>query len=475
MSEIRVRGDTAVRVETDSLGEVRVPADRLWGAQTQRSIENFPIGVGRFRMGRPVIRALGILKKGCALANLELKQLPADKVELITRAADDVIAGALDGEFPLVVFQTGSGTQSNMNANEVIANRAAQLAGGVVGSKKPIHPNDDVNRSQSSNDTFPTAMHIATAEQIEDVLIPAVTGLRDVLDEKARAYPSVVMIGRTHLMDATPVTLGQIISGWVAQLDDAVAGVRRTLPGVYELAIGGTAVGTGINAPARFGEAAARAIAELTGRPFVSAPNKFAALSAHEAMLAVSASLRTLAAALMKIANDVRWHASGPRAGLNELLIPENEPGSSIMPGKINPTQCEALTMVCVQVYGNDCAVAFGDSQGNFQLNVYKPIILHNVLESAELLADACRSFTIHCAAGIAPNEAQIREHVEHSLMLVTALSPRIGYEKAAKIALRAHHENTSLRDAALALGFVTAEQFDTWVRAEDMTHPMAE
>jgi fumarate hydratase, class II len=475
MSDTRVREDRTVRIETDSLGEVRVPADRLWGAQTQRSIENFPIGVGRFRMSRPVIRALGILKKGCALANLELKQLPADKVDLITRAADDVIAGALDGEFPLVVFQTGSGTQSNMNANEVIANRAAQLAGGIVGSKKPIHPNDDVNRSQSSNDTFPTAMHIATVEQIEDVLIPAVTGLRDVLDEKARAYMSVVMIGRTHLMDATPVTLGQIISGWVAQLDDAVAGVGRTLPGVYELAIGGTAVGTGINAPARFGEVAARKIADLTGRPFVSAPNKFAALSAHEAMLAVSASLRTLAAALMKIANDVRWHASGPRAGLNELLIPENEPGSSIMPGKINPTQCEALTMVCVQVYGNDCAVAFGDSQGNFQLNVYKPIILHNVLESAELLADACRSFTIHCAVGIAPNEAQIREHVEHSLMLVTALSPHIGYEKAAKIALKAHHENTSLRDAALALGFVTAEQFDTWVRAEDMTHPMTE
>ena len=462
-----------VRIETDSLGEVRVPAARLWGAQTQRSIENFPIGVDRFRVSKPVIRALGILKKGCALANLELGQLPADKVELITRAADDVIAGALDDEFPLVVFQTGSGTQSNMNANEVIANRAIQLAGGVVGSKKPVHPNDDVNRSQSSNDTFPTAMHIATAEQVEDVLIPAVTGLRDVLDEKARAYASVVMIGRTHLQDATPVTLGQVISGWVAQLDDALATIRRALPGIYELAIGGTAVGTGLNAPARFGEAAARKIAELTGRPFVSAPNKFAALSAHEAMLNTSAALRTLAAALMKIANDVRWHASGPRAGLGELLIPENEPGSSIMPGKINPTQCEALTMVCVQVYGNDHAVAFGDSQGNFQLNVYKPVILHNVLESAGLLADACRSFTIHCAVGIAPNEARIREHVEHSLMLVTALSPHIGYEKAAKIALKAHHENTSLREAALALGYVTAQQFDAWVRPEEMTHPM--
>jgi fumarate hydratase, class II len=475
MSDTRVRESTTFRVETDSLGEVRVPADHLWGAQTQRSIENFPIGVARFRMGRPVIKALGILKKGCALANLDLKQLPADKVRLITRAADDVIAGTLDGEFPLVVFQTGSGTQSNMNANEVIANRAIELAGGVVGSKTPVHPNDDVNRSQSSNDTFPTAMHIATAEQVEDLLIPAVTGLRDVLDEKAHAYASIVMIGRTHLQDATPITLGQIISGWVAQLDDALGTIRRALPGVYQLAIGGTAVGTGINAPARFGEVAARKIAELTGRPFVSAPNKFAALSAHEAMLNVSASLRTLAAALMKIANDVRWHASGPRAGLGELLIPENEPGSSIMPGKINPTQSEALTMVCVQVYGNDHAVAFGDSQGNFQLNVYKPVILHNVLESAELLADGCRSFTIHCAAGIAPNEARIREHVETSLMLVTALSPHIGYEKAAKIALKAHHENTSLRVAALALGFVTGEEFDRWVRAEEMTHPMTE
>lgn len=468
-------GGPDVRIETDSLGEVRVPAGRLWGAQTQRSIENFPIGVDRFRMGRAVIRAFGILKKACALANLELGQLPAEKVDLIARAADDVIAGRLDDEFPLVVFQTGSGTQSNMNANEVIANRAIQLAGGVVGSKKPIHPNDDVNRSQSSNDTFPTAMHIATAEQVEDVLLPAVTALRDVLDDKARAYASIVMIGRTHLQDATPVTLGQVISGWVAQLDDAIATIRRGLPGIYELAIGGTAVGTGINAPARFGEVAARKIAELTGRPFVSAPNKFAALSAHEAMLNVSAALRTLAAALMKIANDVRWHASGPRAGLGELLIPENEPGSSIMPGKINPTQCEALTMVCVQVYGNDHAVAFGDSQGNFQLNVYKPIILHNVLESAALLADGCRSFTIHCAVGIAPNEARIREHVEDSLMLVTALSPHIGYEKAAKIALKAHHENTSLREAALGLGYVTPEQFDKWVRAEDMTHPMRE
>jgi len=394
-------------------------------------------------------------------------------VDLIVRAAEEVIAGKWDEEFPLVVFQTGSGTQTNMNANEVIANRAIQLAGGVVGSKKPIHPNDDVNRSQSSNDAFPTVMHIVTAEQLEEVLIPAVTELRDVLDRKAQAYAGLVMLGRTHLQDATPVTLGQVISGWVAQLDDALDAIRRALPGVLELAIGGTAVGTGLNAHPRFGEVAARKIAEITGRPFVTARNKFAALSSHEAMVNVSAALRTLAAALMKIANDVRWYASGPRAGIGELLIPENEPGSSIMPGKINPTQAEALTMVCVQVYGNDLTVAFADSQGNFQLNVYKPVILHNVLESIELLADACRSFTTHCAAGIEPNEQRIREHLENSLMLVTALTPHIGYEKAAEIALTAHRKGTSLRQAALELGYVTEEQFDRWVRPEDMTRPL--
>jgi fumarate hydratase class II len=461
------------RTETDSLGPVQVPADRLWGAQTQRSHTNFRIGVDRFAWGRPVIRAFGILKKAAALANLDLGQLPREKVDLIVRAADEVIDGRWDGEFPLVVFQTGSGTQTNMNANEVIANRAIQLAGGTVGSKQPIHPNDDVNHSQSSNDTFPAAMHIATVEELEAKLIPAVTALRDTLAAKSQAYEGVIMVGRTHLQDATPVTLGQVISGWVAQLDDALDGIRRAIPGACKLAIGGTAVGTGINAHPRFGEATAEHVARLTGKPFVSAPNKFAALSAHEAMVDVSASLRTLAAALMKIANDVRWYASGPRTGIGELRIPENEPGSSIMPGKINPTQSEALTMVCVQVFGNDQAVAFADSQGNFQLNVFKPVILHNVLESIQLLADGCRSFDEHCAGGIEPNEERIAEHLERNLMVVTALNPHIGYEKAAKIALTAHREGLSLREAALKLGFLTAQEFDRWVVPADMTHPL--
>jgi len=461
------------RIEEDALGNVEVPAESLWGAQTQRSHMNFPIGVERFRWGRPVIRALGLLKKCAALANGELGQLPKEKVDLIVRAAQEVIDGRWDREFPLDVFQTGSGTQTNMNANEVIANRAIQLAGGKVGSKKPIHPNDDVNHSQSSNDTFPTAMHIATVEAIEGGLIPAVTRLRDVLDEKARAYGQVVMVGRTHLQDATPLTLGQLISGWVAQIDQAVDGIRQALPGVYALAIGGTAVGTGLNADPRFGVVAARRIAEETGRPFVSAPNKFAALSAHDGMVSVSGALRTLAGALMKIGNDIRWYASGPRAGIGELRIPENEPGSSIMPGKINPTQCEALTMVAVQVFGNDHAVALAGSQGNFQLNVYKPVMLHNVLTSIELLTDACRSFCDRCAIGIEPNAKRIKEHLDHSLMLVTALNPHIGYEKAAKISLTAYHEDLSLREAATKLGFVTAEQFDSWVRPEEMTHPL--
>jgi fumarate hydratase class II len=460
------------RVEKDALGEVKVPANRLWGAQTERSVHNFPIGVERYRWGRPVIRAFGILKKCAALANRELGELPADKVDLIVRAAQEVIDGKLDEEFPLVVFQTGSGTQTNMNANEVIANRAIQLAGGVVGSKKPIHPNDDVNHSQSSNDTFPTAMHIATVEQIENLLLPALGALKDTFDAKANAFSKVVMVGRTHLQDATPITLGQVISGWVAQLNQALETLRSVLSGVYELAIGGTAVGTGLNSPPRFGEIAARKIAEETGRPFVSAPNKFAILSAHDAMVNVSAALRTLAGALMKIANDVRWHACGPRAGLAELKLPENEPGSSIMPGKINPTQCEALTMVAVQVFGNDHAVAFAGSQGNFQLNVYKPVILHNVLESIGLLAEAINSFNQHCAKGIEADVNRIREHLENSLMLVTALNPHIGYEKAAEISLKAYRENLSLREAALGSGFVTAEQFDQWVRPEDMTHP---
>ena len=462
-----------VRIEEDALGKVEVPAGHLWGAQTQRSHINFPIGVERFRWGRPVIRALGIVKKCAALTNGELGQLRKEKVDLIVRAAQEVIDGRWDDEFPLVVFQTGSGTQTNMNANEVIANRAIQLAGGTVGSNKAIHPNDDVNHSQSSNDTFPTAMHIATVETIEGRLIPALSRLRDVLDEKARAYRDVVMVGRTHLQDSTPLTLGQTISGWVTQLDQALDGTRLAQNAIFELAIGGTAVGTGLNADPRFGEVAARRIAEETGHPFVSAPNKFAALSAHDGMVSVSGALRTLAGALMKIANDVRWYACGPRAGLGELKIPENEPGSSIMPGKINPTQCEAITMVAVQVFGNDHAVAFAGSQGSFQLNVYKPVMLHNVLTSVELLADACRSFCDRCAIGIEPNKKRIKEHLENSLMLVTALNPHIGYEKAAKISLTAYHEDLTLRDAALKLGFVTGEQFDSWVRPEDMTHPL--
>jgi fumarate hydratase, class II len=468
-AKIESRMTRQIRIEHDSLGSVEVPAEHLWGAQTQRSIENFPIGIPRFRWGRAVIRALGVLKKCAALANAELKQLPQDRVDLIVRAAQEVIDGKWDSEFPLVVFQTGSGTQSNMNANEVIANRAIQLAGGVVGSQSPIHPNDDVNRSQSSNDAFPTVMHIATVDQITNVLLPSVTALRDTLAAKSAAYADIVMIGRTHLQDATPITLGQIISGWVAQLDQAMLGIERALPPLYELAIGGTAVGTGLNAHPRFGETAARKIAEETARPFISAPNKFAALSAHDAMVTLSGAIRTLAGALMKIANDVRWHASGPRAGLGELTIPDNEPGSSIMPGKINPTQCEALTQVAVQVFGNDHAVAFAGSQGNFQLNVYKPVILHNVLESIELLADATHSFDERCARGIEPDEARIRQNLESSLMLVTALNPHIGYEKSAKIALAAYRDGTSLREAAIKSGFVTAEEFAKWVNPRDM------
>ena len=462
------------RTESDSMGEVRVPADRYWGAQTERSLDNFKIGVDRFQWGRALKQSLGILKKCAALANGELGQLPAETVSLISQAADEVIAGRLDDHFPLVVFQTGSGTQSNMNANEVISNRAIEIAGGVLGSKKPVHPNDDVNRGQSSNDTFPTAMHIAAVQVIHDRLLPAVRQLRDVFLALEKKHANLVKIGRTHLQDATPITLGQEISSWRAQLDDRIAGVERALPGLYELAIGGTAVGTGLNAHPRFGDVAASFIARETGHPFVSAPNKFAALSAHDAMVDVSAAERGLAIALFKIANDIRLLASGPRCGIGEISIPENEPGSSIMPGKVNPTQCEAMTMVCAQVFGNDAAVAFAGSQGHFQLNVFKPLMVHNVLESADLIADACDSMRIHCATGIEPNLARIRHHLDDSLMLVTALNNHIGYEKSAKIAKQAHVQGTSLKEAAVGLGYVTPEQYDAWVVPVEMTRPLA-
>lgn len=461
-----------VRIEKDALGPVEVPANHLWGAQTQRSLHFFPIGVSRFRWERPVIRAFGILKKCAALANGELGELPPEKVKLIVAAAQEVIDGRWDSEFPLVVFQTGSGTQSNMNANEVIANRAIQMAGGDVGSKKPIHPNDDVNCGQSSNDAFPAVMHIATATLLAEALLPAVSRLRDTFAKKSRAYKDVVMVGRTHLQDATPITLGQIMSGWVAQLELGLAGIHRVLPDVCELATGGTAVGTGLNSHARLGDRIAEQVSRCTGHMFVSAPNKFAALSAHDGMVNVSAALRTLAGILMKIANDVRWYASGPRAGIGEITLPENEPGSSIMPGKINPTQCEAMTMVAVQVFGNDHAVAFAGSQGNFQLNVFKPVMLHNVLESIRLLSDACAAFDEHCAQGIEPNLPRIKEHLEGSLMLVTALNPHIGYEKSAEIAIKAYRDGSSLKAAALALGHVSEKDFDAWVRAEDMLGP---
>lgn len=460
------------RTETDSLGTVAVPAERMWGAQTQRCLSEFPIGLDRFRWGRPVIRALGIVKKCAALANREAGCLSGEKVTLIVRAAQEVIDGQWDSEFPLAAFQSGSGTQTNMNANEVIANLAIGFAGGVPGSNQPIHPNDDVNRSQSTNDVFPSVMHIATVEQLEGALLPAVASLRDSFEAKSVEYAGVVMLGRTHLQDAVPVTLGQIASGWAAQLDHALRGVRQTLAGLYQLALGATAVGTGLNAPAGFGEAAARLVAAETGYPFVAAANKFAAISAHDAMVAASGSLRTLAGALMKIANDVRWYGSGPRGGIGELHLPENEPGSSIMPGKINPTQCEAMTQVAVQVFGNDHAVAFAGSQGNFQLNAFKPVILHNVLVSVDLLAATCRSFEVHCVRGLRPNREAIQQHLTSSLMLVTALSPHIGYEKAASIALAAYREESTLRQAALKLGYVTGEQFDQWVNPGLMISP---
>jgi fumarate hydratase class II len=458
------------RIESDSMGKIEVPNDRYYGAQTARSLIHFDIG--RETMPPELVRAFGILKKAAALVNQDLGKLPPEKAKLIVQAADDVIAGKLDEHFPLHIWQTGSGTQTNMNANEVISNRAIEIAGGVLGSKKPIHPNDDVNMSQSSNDTFPTAMHIAAASRVAEVLIPAVERLRDAIDAKARSFAQVVKIGRTHLMDATPLTVGQEMSGWVSQLDRDVARLKIVLPGLYELAIGGTAVGTGLNAHPEFAERAAKKISELTGQPFKSHPNKFAALSAHDEIVFASGALKTLAASLMKIANDVRWLASGPRAGFGELILPENEPGSSIMPGKVNPTQSEAMTMVAVQVFGNDAAIGFAGSQGNFQLNVFKPVMIHNFLNSVRLLADACRSFVDHCVNGMELDVDRIAANVRNSLMLVTALSPKIGYDKAAEIAHKAHQEHTSLREAALKLGYLSAKDFDELVKPESMTHP---
>jgi fumarate hydratase, class II len=458
---------SATRIETDSMGPVAVRADHYWGAQTERSLHHFAIGDDRMPIA--VVHALGLLKKAAAAVNRELGLLDARRAELIARAADEVIAGKLDAHFPLSVWQTGSGTQTNMNVNEVLANRAIELAGGKLGSKDPVHPNDHVNMSQSSNDTFPTAMHVAAALAITRRLVPSVQALRDALAAKAREFAGIVKIGRTHLQDAVPLTLGQEFSGYVAQLDGALARLDATLPGLLALAIGGTAVGTGLNAPAGFGDAVARKFAELTGLPFVSAPNKFAALAAHDDLVMASGALRTLAVALMKIANDLRWLGSGPRGGLGELALPENEPGSSIMPGKVNPTQAEALTMVAVQVMGNDTAIALAGSQGNFELNVFKPVIIFNFLHSAELLTDACARFREFCVDGIQANRVRIAELVGRSLMLVTALAPHIGYDRAAAIAKKAHAEGLTLRDAALASGHVTAEQYDRWVRPEDM------
>ena len=459
------------RIERDTMGEMQVPSDRYYGAQTARSLHNFKIGGDRFP--REMIRALGVLKKAAAMANRELRLLTHEKADLIETAAQEVIDGKLDDHFPLVVWQTGSGTQTNMNANEVISNRAIEMAGGEMGSKNPVHPNDDVNKAQSSNDTFPTAMHIAAAEQIVLHLIPRAEGLRDVLRQKAEAYMDVVKIGRTHLMDATPLTLGQEISGWAQQLDNDLARLRSALDGLYDLALGGTAVGTGLNTHPDFAELGAARIADITGLPFRSAPNKFEALAAHDAIVFASGALKTLACSLMKIANDVRWLASGPRSGIGEIMIPENEPGSSIMPGKVNPTQSEAMTMVCAQVIGNDVAVSVGGMSGNFELNVFKPLMIFNLLNSIRLLGDACESFNEHCAVGIEPNREGIRRHVENSLMLVTALNPHIGYDNAAAIAKKAHKEGKTLRLAALELGLLTSEQFDDWVRPEDMITPV--
>ena len=458
------------RVETDSMGPIEVPADKYYGAQTMRSRMNFQIGTER--MPIEIVHAFGILKKAAALTNHELDNLDKDVCDLIVRAADEVIEGKLDDHFPLVVWQTGSGTQSNMNVNEVISNRAIELSGGEMGSKKPVHPNDHVNRSQSSNDTFPTAMHIAAVIGVEQML-PKVRLLRDTLHGKANAFASIVKIGRTHLQDATPLTLGQEISGWVSQIDHALAAVEATMPQLRELALGGTAVGTGLNTHPQYADRVAEKIAALSGKRFVSAPNKFAALAAHDAFVGTSGALKQLAVALMKIANDVRWLSSGPRSGIGELRIPENEPGSSIMPGKVNPTQCEAMTMVCTQVMGNDATIGIAGSQGNFELNVYKPVMAYNLLQSIRLLGDTCQSFNDNCAVGIEPNLETIDDKLRRSLMLVTALNPLIGYDNAAKVAKQAYKGNTTLREAAIELGLLTGEQFDDAITPEDMVGPL--
>jgi fumarate hydratase, class II len=461
---------TEARTETDSLGPVEVPADRYWGAQTQRSLEHFSIGdPSTERMPMEVVRALALLKKASATVNASDGRLDRQLAELIVAAADEILHGRLDDHFPLFVWQTGSGTQTNMNVNEVISNRAIEMAGGELGSKTPIHPNDHVNMSQSSNDTFPTAMHVAAAMAIVDRLLPEIRSLRDALDAKAAEYSDIVKIGRTHLQDAVPLTLGQEFSGYVAQLDADIGRIEQALPALYELAIGGTAVGTGLNAPEGFGDAVAAELVRLTGLPFVSAPNRFAALAANDAVVHASATLATLAGSLMKIANDIRWLGSGPRAGIGELILPENEPGSSIMPGKVNPTQSEALTMVAVQVFGNDTAVRFAGSQGNFELNVFKPVMIRNLLHSTSLLADAADGFRRFCVEGLEPNRERIDDLVHRSLMLVTALAPRIGYDKAAEIAKKAHHEGSTLKEAALSLGYLTEAEYDEMVIPEKM------
>ncbi len=458
------------RIETDTMGEVKVPADKYWGAQTQRSKENFKIGGETFP--REIIRALGILKKAAALTNNKLGMLPDDKKDLIVQAADEVIEGKLDDHFPLVVWQTGSGTQTNMNTNEVISNRAIEIAGGVMGSKNPIHPNDDVNKAQSSNDTFPTAMHIAAVEETHRRLIPMITKLRDTLKQKSDEFADIIKNGRTHLMDATPLTLGQEFSGYVQKLNNGLARIDAALPRLSELALGGTAVGTGLNTHKDFAEMAAAKISELTGLKFTSAPNKFEALAAHDAIVEFSGVLNVIAGSLFKIANDIRWMGSGPRSGIGELYLPANEPGSSIMPGKVNPTQAEAMTMVCTQVMGNHTTITFAGASGNFELNVYKPVMIYNLLQSIRLLADASSSFSDHMVAGIVPNKERIKQLVDNSLMLVTALNPYVGYDNAAKIAKKAFKDNQTLKEAALELGILTEEQFDEYVRPEKMIGP---